>query len=48
MSQETVWVKNEVIRRWFWAFENDGAEVDVRFYGHADRAAVLEAAGLSE
>ena len=23
MSQENVRVKNEVIRRWFWAFEND-------------------------
>ena len=25
MSQENVRVKNDVIRRWFWAFENDTA-----------------------
>jgi hypothetical protein len=25
MSQENVRVENEVIRRWFWAFENDTA-----------------------
>jgi hypothetical protein len=55
MSQENVELDNVVVRRWFWAFENDtDAFLKVRddkvvyIFDHEDRAAALEAAGLRE